>query len=97
MANRGMRVAMEIGVSCDPSPAFTGIYGTPITRFGTECMNRGTGGTISPLHGSERVPGALDDFVCEFGFGRRRPRDSGATNLLSGSLMKARCRLVSWE
>ncbi len=49
------------------------------------------------VHRSERVRGALDEFVSEFGFGRRQPRDSGATNLLRGSLIKARCRLVSWE
>jgi hypothetical protein len=55
------------------------------------------GGTIGPLRRSERVRGALDEFVSEFGFGRRQPRDSGATNLLRGSLIKARCRLVSWE
>ncbi len=55
------------------------------------------GGTIGPLRRRERVRGALDEFVSEFGFGRRQPRDSGATNLLRGSLIKARCRLVSWE
>jgi hypothetical protein len=50
------------------------------------------GGTIGPLRRSERVRGALDEFVSEFGFGgfgRRQPRDSGATNLLRGSLIKS--------
>ena len=35
------------------------------------------GGTIGPVRRSERVRGALDEFVSEFGFGRRQPRDSG--------------------
>jgi len=55
-------------------------------------MYKGTGGTIGPLRRSERVRGALDEFVSEFGFGgfgRRQPRDSGATNLLRGSLIKS--------
>jgi hypothetical protein len=49
------------------------------------------GGTIGPLRRSERAAGAgaLDEFVSEFGFGRRQPRDSGATNLLRGSLIKS--------
>jgi hypothetical protein len=55
------------------------------------------GGTIGPPRRSERVPGALDEFVSDFGFGRRQPRDSDATNLLGGSLIEARCRLVSWD
>jgi hypothetical protein len=57
--------------------------------FGSEYMYKGTGGTIGPLRRSERVRGALDEFVSEFGFGRRQPRDSGATNLLRGSLIKS--------
>ena len=55
------------------------------------------GSTIGPLRRSERVRGALHEFVSEFGFGKRQLRDSGATNLLRVSLIKARCRLVSWE
>ena len=97
MASCGMHVAMEIGVSCDRVSRFYRY----LWHAGYDVWKRmhvqRHGGTISPLHRSERVPGALDDFVSEFGFGRRQPRDSGATNLLSGSLIKARCRLVSWE
>jgi hypothetical protein len=79
------------------SPAFTGIYGTRRLRCLEANIFAKDGGTIGPLRRSERVRGALDEFVSEFGFGRRQPRDSGATNLLRGSLIKARCRLVSWE
>jgi hypothetical protein len=80
------------------SPAFTGIYGTRRLRcLEANICTKGTAAPIGPLRRSERVRGALDEFVSEFGFGRRQPRDSGATNLLRGSLIKARCRLVSWE
>ena len=97
MANCGTRVAMDIGVSCDHVSAFTGIYGTPATMFGSECMYKGTAAPLVHYAVAKGWRGALDDFVSEFGFGRRQPRDSGATNLLSASLIKARCRLVSWE
>ena len=42
MANCGMRVAMDIGVSCDHVSRFTDIYGTPVTMFGSGCMYKGT-------------------------------------------------------
>ena len=54
-------------------------------------------GHHGPPRRGERVPGALDEFVSDFGFGRSQPRDSDATNLLGGSLIEARCRLVSWD
>ena len=79
------------------SPAFTGIYGTRRLRCLEVNICKKDGGSVGPLRRSERVRGALDEFVSEFGFGKRQPRDSGATNLLRGSLIKARCRLVSWE
>jgi hypothetical protein len=97
MANCGMRVAMDIGVSCDHVSRFYRYLWHAGYDVWKRMYVQRHRSTISPLRRSERVPGALDDFVSEFGFGRRRPRDSGATNLLSGSLMKARCRLVSWE
>jgi len=98
MASCGMRVAMEIGVSCDHVSRFYRYLWHAGSDVWKRMYVQRHGGTISPLRHSERVPGALlDDFVSEFGFGRRQqPRDSGATNLL-GSLIKARCRLVSWE
>ena len=99
MASCGMRVAMEIGVSCDHLSRFYRYLWHAGYDVWERMYVQKHGGTISPLRHSERVPGALlDDFVSEFGFGRRQqPRDSGATNLLRGSLIKARCRLVSWE
>ena len=97
MANCGMRVAMDLGVSCDQVSRFYRYF----CHAGYDVWKRmdvqRRGGIIGPLRRSERVRGALDEFVREFGFGARRPRDSGATNLLRGSLIKARCRLVSWE
>ena len=96
MANCGMRVAMDIGVIHDDVMGFYRV--SPSLRlpsFGCKfsCKDMGR----HWVHRSERVRGALDEFVSEFGFGRRQPRDSGATNLLRGSLIKASCRLVSWE
>ena len=98
MASCGMRVAMEIGMSCDHlSRSYRYLWHAGYDVWERMHVQK-HGGTISPLRHSERVPGALlDDFVSEFGFGRRQPRDSGATNLLRGSLIKAKCRLVSWE
>ena len=98
MASCGMRVAMEIGVRCDHLSRFYRYLWHAGYDVWERMYVQKHGGTISPQRHSERVPGALlDDFVSEFGFGRRQPRDSGATNLLRGSLIKARCRLVSWE
>lgn len=97
MANCGMRVAVEIGVSCDHVSRFYRYLWHAGYDVWKRMYVQRHRGTISPLRRSERVPGALDDFVSEFGFGRRQPRDSGATNLLRGSLIKAKCRLVSWE
>ena len=88
MANCGMRVAMDIGVSCDHVSRFYRYFwhaGYDVKRMDVQRR----GGTIGPLRRSERVRGALDEFVSEFGFGRRQPRDSGATNLLRGSLIKS--------
>ena len=79
------------------SPAFTGIFGTPVTMFGSEWMYKGTAAPLVRCAVAKGCEGALDEFVSEFGFGRRQLRDSGATNLLRVSLIKARCRLVSWE
>jgi len=42
MANCGIRVAMDIGVSCDHVSCFTGIFGTSVTMFGSECIYKGT-------------------------------------------------------
>jgi len=51
--------------------------------FGSEYMYKGT---AAPLvrRAVAKGRGALDEFVSEFGFGRRQPRDSGATKLLRG-------------
>jgi hypothetical protein len=97
MANCGMRVAIKIGVSCDPVSRFYRCFWHAGYDVWKRIYVQRHGGTIGPLRRSESLPGALDEFVSEFGFGRRQPRDSGATNLLRGSLIKARCRLVSWE
>src|SRR6266550_2955562 len=42
MANCGIRVAMDIGVSCDHVSCFTGVFGTSVTMFGSECIYKGT-------------------------------------------------------
>ena len=78
------------------SPAFIGIFGAPVTVFGRQSTYKGTAAP-SVRCAVAKGRGALDEFVSEFGFGRRQPRNSGATNLLRGSLIKARCRHVSWE
>ena len=76
-------------MSCDHvSRFYRYLWHASVTMFGSEYIQR-HGGTIGPLGRSERVRGALDEFVSEFGFGRRQPRDSGATNLLRGSLIKS--------
>ncbi len=96
MPNCGMRVAMDIGVIRDHVSSFYRYFGTPVTMFGSESMYKGTAAPLVRC-AVAKGRGALDEFVSEFGFGRRQPRDSGATNLPRGSLIKARCRLVSWE
>jgi hypothetical protein len=42
MPNCGMRVAMDIGVSCDYVSSFYRCFGTPVTMFGSESMYKGT-------------------------------------------------------
>ena len=81
-------------LAVDHLPLF---FGTPVTMFGSECMYKCPAAPLVRRRRSERVPGALDEFVSDFGFGRRQPRDSDATNLLGASLIEARCRLVSWD
>ena len=71
------------------SPAFTGIYWRADYDVWKRIYVQRYGGTIGPLRRSERVRGALDEFVSEFGFGRRQPRDSGATNLLRAQFNKS--------
>ena len=96
MPNCGMRIAMDIGVIRDHVSGVYRYFGTPVTMFGSESMYKGSAAPLVRC-AVAKGRGALDEFVSEFGFGRRQPRDSGATNLLRGSLIKARCRLVSWE
>ena len=98
MAICGMRVAMDIGVSCDHvSRFYRHLWHATVTIFGSEYMYKGTAAPLVRWAVAKRCGETSDEFVSEFGFGRRQPPDSGATNLLRGSLIKARCRLVSWE
>ena len=89
MANCGMRVAMDIGVSYDHVSRFYRY----LWHAGYDVWKRMDvqrhGGTIGPCAVAKGCEGALDEFVSEFGFGKRQLRDSGATNLLRGSLIKS--------
>jgi len=97
MPNCGMRVAMDIGViRGHVSRFYRYLWHATVTMFGSEYMYKDTAAPLVRC-AVAKGRGALDEFVSEFGFGRRQPRDSGATNLLRGSLIKAKCRLVSWE
>ena len=68
MANCGMRVAMDIGVSCD-HVSFTGLFWHAGYDVWKRIYVQRHGGTIGPLRRSERVRGALDEFVSEFALG----------------------------
>jgi hypothetical protein len=84
-----MRVAMEIEVSCDHvSRFYRYLWHAPVTMFGSEYMYKGTAAPLVRC-AVAKGRGALDEFVSEFGFGRRQPRDSGATNLLRGRFNKS--------
>jgi hypothetical protein len=54
MPNCGMRVAMDIGVSCDYVSSFYRYFGTPVTVWKRIHVQR-HGGTIGPLRRSERA------------------------------------------
>ena len=69
MANCGMRVAMEIGVSCDHVSRFYRCFWHAGYDVWKRMDVQRHGGTIGPLRRSERVREALDGFVSEFGFG----------------------------
>ena len=70
MASCGMRVAMEIGVSCDHvSRFYRYLWHAPVTMFWKRIYVQRHSGTIGPPRRSERVRGALDEFVSEFGLG----------------------------
>jgi len=96
MGNCGMRVAMEIGVSCDHvSRFYRYLWHAPVTMFGSEHK-----GTAAPLVRCAVAKGCGERWMSlsvNLALGGGNPRDSGATNLLRGSLIKTRCRLVSWE
>ena len=77
MACYGMRVAMEIGVSCDHVSGFYRyFFGTPVTMSRGECMYKGTAAplvrcAVAKGRGERWVSLSVNLAV------RRQPRDSG--------------------
>ena len=62
MPNCGMRIAMDIGVSCDHVSGVYRYFGTPVTMFGSESMYKGSAAPLVRC-AVAKGRGALDEFV----------------------------------
>jgi hypothetical protein len=94
MADCGMGVAVDIRVIHEHVLAFYRRTGGGYDEGAF--ITKAFWGLLVCRAAAEGVPGTSDNLSANLAWGEIAA-DSGATNLLRGSLIKARCRLVSWE